>query len=175
MFSDKDIQQIESKSITIDAVKAQVLRIKNGMSYSNLIAAATTGEGIEEYNDTETKALIKFYQAKQNELSTVKFVPASGAAARMFKFLFQFLNNFDASKESLNDYIEKANDVAFELECKRRETDDEYIDFSGDDNCEDCAGWKPGERRCNCGNRRVSWVESYSHSFKDPSIYAEAW
>ena len=111
MFSDKDIQQIESKSITIDAVKAQVLRIKNGMSYSNLIAAATTGEGIEEYNDTETKALIKFYQAKQNELSTVKFVPASGAASRMFKFLFQFLNNFDASKESLNDYIEKANDV----------------------------------------------------------------
>ena len=117
MFSDKDIQQIESKGITIDAVKAQVLRIKNGMSYSNLIAAATVGDGIEKYNDTETKALIEFYQAKQNELSAVKFVPASGAASRMFKFLFQFLNNFDASKESLNDYIEKANDVLIKADC----------------------------------------------------------
>lgn len=78
---------------------------------------------------------------------------------------------------TITNAIEKANNVAFELECQRKEDSacGNYIDFSGQ-NCEDeCNGWNPGERRCQCGNRRVSWVESYGHSFKDPSVYAEAW
>ena len=37
----------------------------------------------------------------------MKFVPASGAATRMFKFLFQFLQKFNPSKESIEDYAEK--------------------------------------------------------------------
>lgn len=110
MFTENDIQQIKNKGITLEQVNAQVSRIKNGMSYSNLIAAATIGEGIEKYNDAETQALIEFYHSKQESLNIIKFVPASGAASRMFKFLFQFLNNFDAAKESIDDYIERTND-----------------------------------------------------------------
>ncbi len=109
MFTKNDIQQIENKGITIDQVNSQISRIKNGMSYSNLIAAATIGEGIEKYNDAETKALIAFYQTKKESLDIIKFVPASGAASRMFKFLFQFLNNFNASNEDISDYIQKTN------------------------------------------------------------------
>ncbi|GAL66339.1 ribosylnicotinamide kinase homolog [Jejuia pallidilutea] len=111
MFTENDIQQIKNKGITLEQVNAQVLRIKNGMSYSNLIAAATVGKGIEKFNDTETKELIRFYESKQDGLNIIKFVPASGAASRMFKFLFQFLNNFDITKESINNYIERTNDA----------------------------------------------------------------
>ncbi|AUP79860.1 DUF4301 family protein [Flavivirga eckloniae] len=110
MFTEKDIEQIQNKGITAEQVNAQVARIKNGMSHSNLVAAATIGEGIESYNDNETKDFIKLYESKQNDLSTLKFVPASGAATRMFKFLFQFLKNFDPSKESIEDYVGKHND-----------------------------------------------------------------
>lgn len=70
--------------------------------------------------------------------------------------------------------IQSANHLAFEYEVGRLASD-EPISFSGDDNCEDCSGWVPGNRRCECGNRRVDWVESWGHSFKTPSIYAEAW
>ena len=70
--------------------------------------------------------------------------------------------------------ITAANQLAFEYEVKRRDSDGP-IDFSGDDNCEDCSGWVPGNRRCECGNRRVDWVEGWGHSFKTPSIHAEAW
>lgn len=111
MFTENDIQQIRNKGISLDQVNAQVSRIKKGMSYSNLIAAATIGTGIEKYNNAETKALIEFYHAKQENLNIIKFVPASGAASRMFKFLFQFLNNFDPSKEGIHNYIERTNDV----------------------------------------------------------------
>ena len=110
MFTEKDIQQFENKGITLKQVEAQVSRIKNGMSYSNLISAATIGNGIESYNENETQELIKSYEAKLNELDIVKFVPASGAATRMFKFLFQFLNNFNPKKDTIDSYANKQND-----------------------------------------------------------------
>ncbi|MDO5978483.1 DUF4301 family protein [Flavivirga spongiicola] len=111
MFREKDIEQIQKKGITIEQVNAQVVRIKNGMSYSNLVAAATIGEGIESYSEGEKKDFIELYESKLNSLSLLKFVPASGAATRMFKFLFQFLNNFNPSNESIEDYAEKYNDT----------------------------------------------------------------
>ncbi|MCF7559839.1 DUF4301 family protein [Sabulilitoribacter multivorans] len=110
MFTEKDIKQFEIKGITLKQVEAQVSRIKNGMSYSNLISAATVGNGIISFNETETNRLIKVYENKQESLSIVKFVPASGAATRMFKFLFQFLNNFNPNKDTIEDYAEKHND-----------------------------------------------------------------
>ena len=111
MFSDKDIQQIESKGITTDQVNAQVSRLKDGMTFSNLVAAATIGKGIERYDKNEIQEFIDLYEAKQNELSIVKFVPASGAATRMFKFLFQFIKDFKSSKGSIEKYAERKNDA----------------------------------------------------------------
>ena len=114
MFKDKDILQIESKGISVDEVNAQVKRLKDGMSFSHLVAAATIGKGIEGYDENEIQDFIDLYESKQNELSIVKFVPASGAATRMFKFLFQFLKNFKPSKESVKNYAESTNDALIE-------------------------------------------------------------
>ena len=110
-FSDKDIQQIQSKGITIEQVNAQISRLKNGMSYSNLMAAGTIGKCIESYDKHDINGFIKLYEVKQGSLSIVKFVPASGAATRMFKFLFQFIKKFKPSKESIEDYAERNNDA----------------------------------------------------------------
>ena len=115
MFTEKDLQQIKNKGITLKQVEAQVSRIKNGMSYSNLISAATIGNGIESYNESETQDLIESYEAKQSSLNIVKFVPASGAATRMFKFLFQFLNNFNPEKDTIESYAEKQNDSLIKI------------------------------------------------------------
>ncbi|WP_341216524.1 DUF4301 family protein [uncultured Wocania sp.] len=111
MFSDKDIQHIENKGITIAQVTAQVERIKNGMSYSNLVAAANIGNGIERYNEIEIQDFVNLYETKQNNFDIVKFVPASGAATRMFKFLFQFLNHFNPKKETIDNYAKRQNDT----------------------------------------------------------------
>ena len=76
----------------------------------------------------------------------------------------------------IENAIEAANQLAFELEVARREGENAGpIEFSGDGSCEDCSGWIPGEHRCECGNRRVSWSEGWGHSFQSPSIYAEAY
>ena len=111
MFSEQDIIQIKNKGITEKQVEGQVSRIKNGMSYSNLIAAANIGTGIESYSAEETRDFIAGFEAKKNDLNIVKFVPASGAATRMFKFLFQFLKKYDPNRESIETYIENTNDT----------------------------------------------------------------
>ncbi len=46
-----------------------------------------------------------------------------------------------------------------------------YFDFDGQ-NCDGpCVGWDGQDRRCECGNRRVSWTLSDCKTY----IYAEAW
>ncbi len=110
MFSEKDIKHIHSKGISIDNVHKQIKHIKQGMSYSNLVSAARVGKGIKSFSNEETSHYVNLYKSKQNSLDIVKFVPASGAATRMFKFLFQFLKNFDSQKESIESYIERLND-----------------------------------------------------------------
>jgi hypothetical protein len=77
---------------------------------------------------------------------------------------------------TVDNAIAIANDIAFNKEVAKREEEigDNYIGFSGQ-NCEDeCDGWNPKDRRCQCGNRRVSWSDYYS-DFRDMSIYAEAY
>ena len=121
MFTEKDIKQITSKGISIEDVNAQVLRLKDGMSFSNLVSAATIGKGIESYDQDETQAFIDLYTEKQKDLSIVKFVPASGAATRMFKFLFQFLKDFKPSKGSVEKYAERKNDALITIFTKQLE------------------------------------------------------
>ncbi|WP_136480418.1 DUF4301 family protein [Cognatitamlana onchidii] len=114
MFLDNDIEQIKEKGITLDQIQAQVSRLKNGMSFSNLVSAATVGKGIESYNGDEIEELISLYDSKKDNLSIVKFVPASGAATRMFKFLFQFLKEFEPLKETVKAYADRKNDDLIE-------------------------------------------------------------
>ncbi|TXG36860.1 DUF4301 family protein [Seonamhaeicola maritimus] len=115
MFTEKDIQHIHNKGITIDQVNSQIQRLKNGMSYSKLLAAATIGRGIERFSEAESQELIQLFDGKKNNLEIVKFVPASGAATRMFKFLFQFLKNFNPNKSTLKQFIERHNDNLLEI------------------------------------------------------------
>lgn len=114
MFTEKDLKQIKNKGITENQVNDQVSLLKNGMSFSNLVAAATIGEGIEKYSTDAIKDIISYYETKKESVNIVKFVPASGAASRMFKFLFQFLNSFDPSKETIESFIKNQKDNLME-------------------------------------------------------------
>lgn len=109
-FSDKDLEHLQGKGISKKTIEKQVERLKNGMSYSYLVAAATINKGIERFDENEIEAFIKHYEANQNKLSIIKFVPASGAASRMFKFLFQFLKSFDPTKQTIKEYADRQND-----------------------------------------------------------------
>jgi hypothetical protein len=75
---------------------------------------------------------------------------------------------------TIQSAVHTANEISFEEECAKRKESGGYIDFCGQ-NCDGpCEGWDMESRRCDCGNRRVSWC-SDRHSFLEPYVYAEAY
>jgi hypothetical protein len=114
IFSKEDIKQIQSKGLTVDKVLSQIEVFKKGIQYLNLNNAATVNLGIIKMNPAEVERYIANYELRKDALSIVKFVPASGAATRMFKFLFQFIEKYNPKEESINSYINKnkANDIS---------------------------------------------------------------
>lgn len=72
-----------------------------------------------------------------------------------------------------------AEDIAYEEEVAREveriKKEDLLISFSGDDYCEECAGWDGVSRRCECGNRRVYWEKCWNFDYENPTIVATAW
>ncbi|AXT62198.1 DUF4301 family protein [Aquimarina sp. AD10] len=112
-ITDKDIKLIKSKGLTIDKVLSQVEIFKNGIPFVALRSAATLDNGILKFTEHYQSELTKLYNSRMSNLETIKFVPASGAATRMFKDLFRFLDNYHSEKESLNSYTnhEKANAI----------------------------------------------------------------
>lgn len=76
---------------------------------------------------------------------------------------------------SLDCVEEFAEECAKSEEIRKIMEKEEFIKFNGDDYCEDCLGWDGLSHRCQCGNRRVSWVTGDSHRFDEPNVYAEAY
>lgn len=106
-FTSEDIIQIKNNGLTVDKVISQIQLFKTGITPTNLKAAATINNGIVSFNKTEKKEFINYFESQKKSVSIIKFIPSSGAASRMFKFLFKFLKEFNPKKESINSYINK--------------------------------------------------------------------
>ena len=100
-LTENDLKQIAAKGIAKEKVRNQIEIFEDGIPFVNLVNAAVVGEGISNFTVHEQKSLINKFEGSKNDLVLLKFVPASGAASRMFKALFNFLDTYDPSKESL--------------------------------------------------------------------------
>ena len=93
MLSQDDLKQIAGKGITEAQVATQLEEFKQGFPFLKLEAAAGIGNGIAAPDGEERSKYIDAWNAYKAEgKKIVKFVPASGAASRMFKDMFAFLN-----------------------------------------------------------------------------------
>ncbi len=92
-FSQEEITQIESRGSTILQVTKQIEVFEQGFQHTALAKAATIGDGIIQLSSHEVDELIEKFDTQKRYHSIVKFVPASGAASRMFKHLFEYLKN----------------------------------------------------------------------------------
>ena len=93
MLTQQDLKQIAAKGISEEKLNKQLDDFKTGFPFLKLEAAASIGHGIMAPADDEREKYIdawKAYKAEGKDI--VKFVPASGAASRMFKDMFAFLD-----------------------------------------------------------------------------------
>lgn len=107
-FTAEDLAQIEQKGINERRVEEQIKIFRRGNLPVNIESAATPGRGIQQFSDKERDELGKYYESRKDGLDIIKFVPASGAATRMFKALHTFLADFDPGKSSINEYLNES-------------------------------------------------------------------
>ena len=93
MLSQGDLLQIAERNVTEEQVERQVAQLKRGTAYVKLIRPATIGDGILRMSPEQVEAMNRAFDEDKEYYQFTKFVPASGAASRMFKDLFTFIEN----------------------------------------------------------------------------------
>jgi hypothetical protein len=89
-FTERDRKEMEERGISIQKVMAQIEIFKRGPRYVKLIRPCTLGDGIQAIADGQRDPLASCFDARGPAREVMKFVPASGAATRMFKTLLKF-------------------------------------------------------------------------------------
>lgn len=115
IFSEKDLEQLMSKGISREKVQDQINTFKEGIPFIRLDRPATVKDGILKFTKRQESSLVKHYEKNNQQVKVLKFVPASGAASRMFKALFEFMGSFDPEQEKLSDYLTRTDNKFMEV------------------------------------------------------------
>ena len=112
MFTSNDIAQIEARGLSLAEVERQIENFRTGFPALPVVRAASVGDGILRLDEEQLKVAEELYVNKSKELRTIKFVPASGAATRMFKELFEYVND-DKRTPGIDKLITNLEKFAF--------------------------------------------------------------
>lgn len=116
-----DLTQLAELGLSVEQVQAQIDHFKEGFPKTRLDAPATPDNGgIRVLDDKEIVRYEKLYRTLGKGQRLLKFVPASGAATRMFKSLYEFSANYfgvagNFAKEfpEVQEFLENIHSFAF--------------------------------------------------------------
>ena len=133
MLSQQDLKQIADKGISQEKLEMQFKEFETGFPFLKLEAAASVGNGIIAPDANQRADYEKSWEAYKAEgRRIVKFVPASGAASRMFKDMFSFLSaDYDVPTTDFEKkYFDRIHYFAFfdALNAKCEENEGKGID-----------------------------------------------
>jgi hypothetical protein len=97
-LSQNDIKTLENRGLNPEKLEAYRESIVRGFPFMKLHSNAELGSGIKSFSEEEKQRFREAYRSKE-DITVIKFVPASGAASRMFKELYAFA---DTGKETEN-------------------------------------------------------------------------
>jgi len=109
-FNSHDFIEIYRRKISFENIEYQFQLVRNGLPKINLDRPAILNDGITALSREEAIYNATYFDEKKKNLKLKKFVPASGAATRMFKFLSEFVNDYKTDEESINAYINRKKD-----------------------------------------------------------------
>jgi hypothetical protein len=109
-LSEKDLEQIREKGRDPERVTRQLARFNAGFPHARLRAAAIPGNGIHVLDEAGLKYFSDLFSRLQNQ-KIIKFVPASGAASRMFSHLLAFRSRINDENSVVSLPEEAGNPV----------------------------------------------------------------
>lgn len=110
--SEKIIGQIMRSKIPEQEIISQFITFKNGISPVKLERPCTIDDGIVSIPPENENHLIELSNKAALQNRFMKFIPASGAATRMFKPFFSLINDGEGKKQD-NLYPPDVNDQPF--------------------------------------------------------------
>ena len=118
MMTQSDLQQLQEKGISLQQVQQQLDAFKTGFPFLKIEAAASKKRGIMELSQQDADEYVaKWENYLAGQCTVVKFVPASGAASRMFKDLFEYLDSpDDEMNKSVKEFFDGLTRFAFYAE-----------------------------------------------------------
>ena len=117
MFTEKDLEQIAAHGLSVEAVNLQIENFRRGFPSLKVVSAASPGDGITILTPEQAAAYAESYENRDASVTVAKFVPASGAATRMFKELFEFVNE-DKRGKGIDTLLQNIEKFAFYPELK---------------------------------------------------------
>lgn len=105
IFTKTDLEFIKKRGNSIEKIEQQLQFFREGINKMNLVKSASRGDGIWVFDENEKQQFLDYFDKYKSNYTIEKFVPASGAASRMFKFLSEFLNEYNPEVDSINSYI----------------------------------------------------------------------
>lgn len=85
LFNSEDLKQAKVLNISEIELNAQWKRLTDGFPPIQLVAPATPENGIKVLSEDKKQQLVSVFEEAKSDLDLTKFVPASGAATRMFQ------------------------------------------------------------------------------------------
>ena len=116
MLREEDKKQLAAMGVSQQQVEEQLDNFRKGFPYLKLRSAAGVGNGVIVIGEDEKAGILSAWeQYKQQGHKVVKFVPASGAASRMFKNMFAFKDaDYDEPQTDFEKtYFARIHDFAF--------------------------------------------------------------
>ena len=115
IFSEIDLQQIVTRGNSLEKIMQQLHYFKNGIPKINLHKIASIHDGIFQFSTAEISDFCSYFDKHKDKYVIEKFVPASGAATRMFKSLNEFLHEFNPKTDTINSYVNLNKDKDLSL------------------------------------------------------------
>ncbi len=124
MFAQKDLHQIAEKGILPDEIYRQIKYFQNGFPPLDICMTASPGKGIIILSEGDEKHYKDIFQDQGPDSQITRFIPASGAATRMFKTLYEALDNLKekskqeqlswvAGNQEIRDFFESLESYPF--------------------------------------------------------------
>ena len=89
VFSENDCRQMDALGITKAQIAAQIAVFRKSSFFVRLLRPCTVGDGVQVIDDSATGRYLQLHESSVGQGRFLKFVPASGAASRMFQSLLQ--------------------------------------------------------------------------------------
>ncbi len=174
----EDVRQIADEGLTTGQIFSQLEKFRQGTTPVRLLKPCRPDDGIVCLTEEMKQALIARYDTAASELEILKFVPASGAATRMFKDWFGLLERHDSSPEieqALHHFAETIHAYAFatNLEQTLRVGKIDLDEYLGQGKIKEIMAFVLGEDGMNYGNLPKALLTFHQYADKSRTALEE--